>query len=426
MRGRRITLPLPERDQIDIHVRNFIFQGRNFRQGHSMNCFKAAGIAAFVALIVHSPVQAADWSIVNLGTLGGTSSSAAAINNRGQVVGTSAVAGDINSHAFLYSNGRIVDLGTLGGPTSSAAGINDAGEVVGESMLVGGNVRHAFLYSRGKMADIGTLGGENSSAAAINNRGQIVGTSQTNPPDFSCFFNSTDCSRRAFLYHNGRMIDLGTLGGPYSYATAINNKGEVIGASYTTQPPRTPPRGNLGIHPFLYRNGKMIDLGTLGGVDAEAYAINDKSQVVGWSNTNPPDHSCPALTADCSSHAWLLSNGRMTDLGTLGGLYSAATSINNRGQVVGTSTLNGIHGQGVFLLIGGKMTDLNALPEVKAAGWSLARATDINELGQVGYGTLNGQTRAFLLSPLPSQYQGNNRDDRGLLSPFASNRNITQ
>ena len=99
-----------------------------------------------------------------------------------------------------------MDLGTLGGASSSAYGINDSGQVVGQADTRGGQ-HHAFLYNDGKMIDLGTLGGANSSAHDINDSGQIVGSADT-----------SSGQSHAFLYSGGKMIDLGTLGGGYSAA----------------------------------------------------------------------------------------------------------------------------------------------------------------------------------------------------------------
>jgi probable HAF family extracellular repeat protein len=171
------------------------------------------------------------------------------------------------NHSFLYSGGKVTDLGSLGGYGTSAAGINDAGQIVGGSSTKSGD-QHAFLYDGGKMTDLGTLpGGRNSIATANNMAGQVVGQSET-----------ADGSGRAFLYSNGKMADLGTLGGSTSEARTINSSGQVVGTSQT---------GSGISHAFLYSDGKMTDLGALGGTlrYSEATAINNAGQVVGWSQT---------------------------------------------------------------------------------------------------------------------------------------------
>jgi probable HAF family extracellular repeat protein len=138
-----------------------------------------------------------------------------------------------------------------------------------------------------------------SFAHAINNSGQIVGESDTTQSGVI----------HAFLWQNGVMTDLGTLGGDYSVAFSINNRGEVVGQSRTY---------TSGPHAFLWRNGVMTDLGTLGDYSV-AFGINNRGEVVGESGTYTS-----------GPHAFLWRNGVMTDLGS-----GSAYAINERGQVVG-------------------------------------------------------------------------------------------
>lgn len=349
--------------------------------------------------------RSTQWTIVDLGTLGGSESGASALNGKGEVVGWSKTAGDGSTRAFVYRNGVMTDLGTLGGVDSHASAINDLGDIVGYSTSANGQGTRAFVYRAGSMIDLGTLGGASSQALDINNLGQIVGWSKTATPDRNCFAAqsdaSYDCSQRAFLYADGTMTELGTLGGPYSVAHSINNHGEIAGESYIEQPlPLGYPGGYYKIHAFTYSNGAMRDIGTLGGNAGRAHAINDSGLVVGESQTNPPDYSCPARTNDCSRRAFVYANDSMTMIATLGGLYNGAAAINNKGHVVGNSTVDGINGNGQFLYADGAVRNLNDLQEVREAGWELTSVAGINDAGQmVGVGTVNGKKRAFLLTP---------------------------
>ena len=122
------------------------------------------------------------------------------------------------------------------------------------------------------MRDLGTLGGAytaGSSAVDINERGQIVGSSYS----ATISYGQLGAGEHAFLWQNGRMRDLGTLGRtpPTSDAVAINDRGEIIGNSPSTGDWRA----------FLWRNGKMTNLGTLGGGHSEAVAISNEGQVIG-------------------------------------------------------------------------------------------------------------------------------------------------
>src|SRR5262245_28522464 len=135
-----------------------------------------------------------DGVVTDLGTLGGPSSPANASNNHGVIVGSSALDSTTPSVAFLWQDGVMTDLGL--GNQSSAAAINDAGQVVG---TVNGR---AFLWQDGVVTDLGTLGGPGgASAADINNAGQVVGTaSSTEPGVFGLGF-----ADHAFVWQDGVM-----------------------------------------------------------------------------------------------------------------------------------------------------------------------------------------------------------------------------
>jgi len=157
--------------------------------------------------------------MVDLGTLGGGGSTAFAINNSGQIVGTGQTSSG-QFDAFLYSGGVMQDLGALGGISSAAFGINSSGQVAGQIETPGGQL-NAFLYSGGVMQNLGTLGGSNSQANGINDAGVVVGTSGT-----------ADGNEAPFIYSNGVMTDLNSLVSlPNTilwYGAGINNLGQII------------------------------------------------------------------------------------------------------------------------------------------------------------------------------------------------------
>jgi probable HAF family extracellular repeat protein len=275
------------------------------------------------------------YEIIDLGTLGGNSSLANDINNNGQIVG-SATTADGFSHAFIWGNGTMTDLGTLGGDYSEANGINDSGHITGYADLSpGGSDPHAFLWDSGTMTDIGTLNGNVSYGRDINSINQIVASSgsnflwendtMTNLGTFDPWGINTNSqiagtyNGHAYLYDNGILTDLGTLGGIASTGYGINDNEQVVGRADVLD-------GNS--HAFLWDNGTMIDLGTLNNTySSKAYDINSSGQIVGQSTTT--------MIIPYDSHAFVWDNGVMTDLGTLGGSFSDAWGINDSGQIVG-------------------------------------------------------------------------------------------
>jgi len=297
----------------------------------------------------------------------------------------------------------VTNLGTLAG-ASEAFGLSDAGHVAGR-YATGASTYQAFVWDDGVMQGLGTLGGDSSEAYGVNDDGQVAGTSKT-----------SGGYTAAFRWDNGAMQNLGTLGGTSSGALGINNSGHVAGWAIN---------GAFQMHALLWSGG-MADLGALSGGDTSfGYGINDAGQVAGWGKVG----TYPAL----SEHAFLWS-GSMQDLGTLGWAHSTARGLNDNGEVVGylvnanqddwhafvsqgggmqdlggtqsvawdinnAGLIVGESGQHAVLWDGGQMQDLNTLIPADS-GWVLRSARGINNRGQiVGTGTFNGQTRAFLLAP---------------------------
>ncbi|HEG43965.1 MAG TPA: DUF3466 family protein, partial [Phycisphaerales bacterium] len=328
-----------------------------------------------IANIASAEVQ---YTITDLGTLGGTYSFAYGINDSGQVVGDSGGSGT-GTHAFLYDDGVMTDLGTLGGTTSSAFSINNSGQIVGRSKTTGNSATHPILYNGGVMTDLGTLGGTHSNATDINDSGQVVGWSRI----------TGDSSDRAFLYDGTSMDNLGILlGGGRSTAYGISDSGQVTGSISTD--------ATSSGRAYLYDGTSMNALGTLGGSFSTGVAINSSGQVVGASNFNGG--------SIYNWHAFLYDGTTMIDLGTLGGNDSYSRGINDSGQVVGFSDTGTGHNTRVFHAFlyneDEGMLDLNNLIP-SDSGWVLERAYDINFSGQiVGYGEIDGERRAFLMTPV--------------------------
>jgi probable HAF family extracellular repeat protein len=186
------------------------------------------------------------------------------------------------------------------------------------------------------------------------------------------------------------MSTLPTLGGSANWASAINSSGQIVGTSYTS--------GTSGAHAFLYSNGQMTNLGTLGGPISEADAINDSGQVVGSAYTGGQD-----TIGNPISHAYLYSNGAMHDLDALGSPGSVALGINNAGQIVGR-VRNAPGATPLFkavLFQNNKVYDLNAQLDHTYPGWTLDTANAINNNGWIaGTGIFNGRYHAVLLVPV--------------------------
>jgi probable HAF family extracellular repeat protein len=332
------------------------------------------GLAMFA-----SPANAVtQYTITDLGTLGGTSSRAKSINSLGQVVGGSRTVSGSN-HAFLWENGVMYDLNSSLPAGSDwclygAEGINDAGQIVGNGSRDGQG--SAFLWENGGVQDIDTATGDDSTAGAINAGGQVVGGARF-----------AGGERYAFLWDSGVMQQLGALGGTHSYACGINASTQVVGKAYLE---------DSTYHAFLWEEEVMHDLGTLGGPYSWAYGINASGEVVGWAS-DPSDDSRAFLWLPAPAYG--LPAG-MHDLGTLGGLYSHANGINASGYIVGAArTASDQHHASLWH--SGVMYDLNDLLPV-GSGWELISASAINDRGQiVGSGSINGETHAFLLTPIP-------------------------
>jgi probable HAF family extracellular repeat protein len=298
----------------------------------------------------------------------------------------------------------VTDLGTLGGTSSIAFGVNYAGGVAGSSNLTTGGPQHAFLGHGGNLKDLGTLGGLNSIGDGPNARDEVAIYSETADSaymgeDFCGFGNHHQCL--AAIWREGKLTALPTLpGGNNAQALALNNRGQVIGFAETGKLEEpgycATPNQILDFEAVIWgpKPGEIQELPPLpGDTVGFAGATNDRGQVVGTSGL------CSNTTTNglvVGPHAVLWdSDGSVTDLGNLGGtMINLAASINIRGEVVGGSQSKDGNIHAFLWTKDTGMQDLGLLGKD-----TLTAPTWINNHGQVVGGSCPGPTgncRAFL------------------------------
>jgi probable HAF family extracellular repeat protein len=347
-------------------------------------------------------VKHAHYKFIEVGTFGGPNFFAnftgypnRLLNNRGTFVGgadtsetdpfcfNSSVSDCFVEHAFKFQDGVLTDLGALpGGANSQAFWVNERGLIAGMSQngvvdpLLGIQALKAVVWEDGNIIDLGTLeGGYESAAQSINNRGQVTGIALNTVPDPVAILGTTQ--NRAFLWKAGEMRDLGTLGGPDAHAKFINERGQVVGISFTDSTINA-ATGAPTTHPFLWEDGEMTDLGTLGGTYCTPYGLNNRGQVVGASSLKG-DVGCNGSGIDnCETHPFLWENGSLMDLGTLGGSTGGASAVNDSGEIVGAASNQNDQALLAFVWKKGVMTSLGAL-----SGDDCSTAKAINSRGQI-------------------------------------------
>jgi probable HAF family extracellular repeat protein len=373
----------------------------------------------------------APYRVINLGNpLGGTSSIGNAMNNLGWAMGTSNLPGDTTQHAELWLPGLHLDLGTLGGPNSGVVFANHSnrGQIVGiaetadmdplaETWSCAGaffptTTQHiclGFVWQNGVMTALPTLGGYNGFAASVNNLGQVVGWAETADHDPTCVPPQV-LQFEAVIWGpaNGQIQQLpGLPGDPDSAATAINDKGQVVGISGICQ---NAVGAFSAKHAVLWQNGQAIDLGNIGGHGWNTPTfINNQGQIVGFANQNG-DLVNGQLALNFHAFLWTQDRG-MRDLGTLpGDAISEALGINEAGQIVGVSFGAGFSHPRAFLWQDGAMMDLNSLIPT-GSSLTLQVAGDINDRGEITGTAFDSTTKtipAFLA--IPRIRQDDNQD----------------
>jgi probable HAF family extracellular repeat protein len=261
--------------------------------------------------------HAIKWTQVNgmqdLGTLSSYDSSIAlGVNTSGQVAGYAYDSSDTqNCHAVLWgADGSVQDLGTLGGSVGVATGVNDSGVVSGYSDAAQGSPLFAFVWRAS--TGMQKLSSNYSITNAIGSS-SVVG-----------YYVNKALGQHAAMWGiwNGVQKDLGTLGGSYSVAFGLNVHNTVVGSSEVT-------RGGGDVHGFVWtKSTGMRDLGKLpGGSYSAANAVNSHGMITGVANLSSGDQHAVVWSA----------SGKIMDIGTLGGVNAYSTGINAAGQVAGYS-----------------------------------------------------------------------------------------
>src|SRR5437016_5989933 len=333
------------------------------------------------------------YTVRDLGALGGpgTNSSAFDMNNAGWVAGSGNLIPGGPQHAFVwFGRGPLIDLGTLGGPNSAADGPNLRGEAAiisetgktdpnGEDFCGFGNHLQclAAIWRNGKLTALPALPeGHNAQAYGLNDRSEVIGFSENGVEDSSC---ATLMPFQVFRYDavvwepNGHIRKLSRLAGDtVAFGFGMNNKGQAVGSSGLCSNTSLPPLPPNGAHAVLWeKDGSPTNLGDLGGTSNIATSVNNQGEVVGTSQST-----------DGTIHAFVWNRRRgMRDLGTFPGAVATVApccnTINDRGQVVGFwfDTMGNVR---AFLWQDNVLANLNDLIP-KGSPWQLQFASAIND-----------------------------------------------
>lgn len=324
---------------------------------------------------------------------------------------------------------HVIKLRSLGGTTSGGNSINDLGWATGTSTLDDNTTTRATLWLFGLKLDLGTLGGPNSGVIwpAKNNIGVISGIAQTaelDPyeEDWSCsaFLPDTGHVCRGFVWERGRMRALPTFGGTHGFATGTNNHRETVGwAENTVRDLSCVSPQIFQFRAALWGPGvdDMRELPPFGDDSTSAAtAINDSGQVVGISG------ACGVAVGGVSAaHALLWEDGVPTDLGNLGGIYwNTPMAINSGGEVVGFANNPALADPPTrFRPLAFRWTEedgMKSLGTLSTDPTATSQGLGINDRGQVvGLSCLSGSCSAYLwengvMTDLNSLVKSGNRD----------------
>ena len=361
--------------------------------------------------------QPSKYYVFNLGAPLGGIPEPVGINDLGWISGGANLASNTQVHAELWV-GAPLDIGTLGGPNSNIAWPNHSnrGEIVGISETADkdplneawscsafffgpdGYVCRGFTWKNGKMTKLSTLGGINGYAAGVNNAGQVVGWSETSFHDPTCVVGTEVLQFLATLWapETNQPTELPPLSpDPDSAATAINDRGQVVGISGLCS---VAVGGASAEHALLWEIGVPHDLGNIGGKAWNTpVAINNRGVIVGFANTSGDEHAALAPTA----FIWTRSAGMKPILPYGSDTNNIAFDLNDRNQVVGQSANGNTGAARAFLWQNDTTSDLNTLV-IGATSLNLVLAQGINDAGEItgtAVDTTTGQAVGFLAVP---------------------------
>lgn len=275
--------------------------------------------------------------IQDLGTLGSPDAEALLINNKGQVVGDSYIdsvpdgcGGDLplTTGAFMWEAGNMTNLGSFGGTCTMAIALNNRGQVTGSSNLAGNQAFHPYLWEHGSMKDLHTFGGDFCQGMALNEAGDVAGWA----------YYSGNQVFRAALWKNGHIRDIGTLpGDAYSFAVDINAREQIIAVSFDAQFTRAraflwedakPP---LNLDSLIASSGLQFEIGPQQGTGVAN--INNLGQIVGnAADSNGFFHAVVLLP--CSEDDAACFNAESADVSTATTADTVARANQIRGMLI--------------------------------------------------------------------------------------------